>query len=43
MEVIMTAWPQNHPDAVQTALTVAPQCVKWTRGIPTLVLDDDVQ
>jgi hypothetical protein len=41
MEVIGTIWPANHPDAVQKALEVAPDCVKWRKGMPTLVLDDD--
>ena len=44
MEVIMTIWPANHPDAVQKALELAPNCVKWTQGLPALVLNslDDV-
>ena len=33
-EVLRTAWPQNHEQAIATALQVAPQEIKWADGKP---------
>ena len=33
-EVLRTAWPQNHEQAIAMALQVAPQEIKWADGKP---------